>query len=60
MVELKFSMCKPIKVKEKAKTDMKMENDIKKKLLKGRKLKTKTKTKKPKNNGRMHKKRRKS
>ena len=54
MVELKFSMCNPMKFKEKAKTDMKMENDIKKKLLKGRKLKTKKKKKKPKTNGRMH------
>ena len=34
-----------MKFKEKAKTDMKMENDIKKKLLKGRKLKTKKKKK---------------
>ena len=32
-----------MKFKDKAKTDMKMENDIKKKLLKGRKLKTQKK-----------------
>ena len=53
-------MCKPMKVKEKAKTDMKMENDIKKKLLKGRKLKTKKKKKNQKQMEECIKKRRKS